>query len=52
MVMNVPTLAMWLYGPMGVGVLAGVDVSTLGVMVAPCVLIAFYPAVFENHLCR
>ena len=23
MVMNVPTLAMWLYGPMGVGVLAG-----------------------------
>jgi hypothetical protein len=30
MVMNGPTFATWLYGPMGVGVLGGVEVSTMG----------------------
>src|SRR5688572_26306164 len=30
MVMNEPTLAMWLYGPIGAGVPGGVAVSTLG----------------------
>ena len=28
-VMNCPTFAMWLYGPIGAGVFGGVDVSTL-----------------------
>jgi len=30
MVMNVPTLAIWLYGPIGTGVLDGVEVSAFG----------------------
>jgi hypothetical protein len=34
MVMRLPTLAMWLYGPIGSGVLAGVLVSTSGTALA------------------
>jgi hypothetical protein len=30
-VIMVPALAMWLYGPIGSGVLAGVLVSTVGI---------------------
>src|SRR6185436_1507876 len=35
MLINWPTLAIWLYGPMGVGVLTGVEVSTVGGIVPP-----------------
>src|SRR5260370_35359058 len=33
--MNVPTLAMWLQGPIGAGVLGGVLVLTLGMTIPP-----------------
>jgi len=35
MVMKLPTLAMWLYGPIGAGVFGGVLVSTAGMPVLP-----------------
>src|SRR5437667_1654512 len=34
--MNLSTLAMWLYGPMGAGVWGGVLVSTNGIVGPPC----------------
>jgi len=35
MLMKLPTLAMWLYGPIGAGVFGGVLVSTAGMPVLP-----------------
>jgi hypothetical protein len=43
MLMKLPTLAMWLYGPIGAGVFGGVLVSTAGMAGAPLLRDGFIP---------